>query len=152
MVGFIKDDAVPTELMQRRFGLLFGNGYGIISGENNKGGLQLLGCDFLFIFSVIDESLVTSGSEDFRLPLLEQDVGQNNEGAGNKIGDECCNHHNGFTESHFIGNETAVNWERRVSMGFQMYAPLDTIKLITFSLDTGFFEEPIILFVNRGHT
>jgi len=97
MVGFIKDDAVPTELVQRRIGLFFCDGYSIVSGENNKGGLQLLGCDFLFIFSVIDESLVTSGSEDFGLPLLEQNVGQYDEGAGDKIGDECCNHHNGLT-------------------------------------------------------
>jgi len=85
--------------------------------------------------SVEDQGFMSGGAHYFVAPLVDEHTGEDDEGAGQKVGDTGADGHNGFAESHFVGDETAVYG--LVFARFVVDTPLNAVELVLLKRNIG---------------
>jgi hypothetical protein len=85
--------------------------------------------------AVEDQGFMSGGAQYFAVPLSDEHAGEDDEGPGQKVGDTGADGHNGFAESHFVGDETTVY--EGVLTHFVVDTPLNAVELVLLKRNVG---------------
>lgn len=111
-----------------------------------------MNADFLFFRAVEDEGAMPCSAEYFVGPLVQKDGRKDNKGAAKsqKLTNDEADRHDRFSESHFVGDKAAAS--ERIRRVFVANAPLNSLQLMRFEVDSSVGEETAIVDLNSvGH-
>ena len=132
VVALVENHAPPNNLVDDVQSLFLGRLDVPVGSDDDFSVGELFVLDVFLGGGMPDERNDVGGALDFMLPLVDEGEREHDEGVVNTIRDDGADGHDGFSETHFVGDESTTHVVEGRLCGFVLEHPLDTFALVLF--------------------